>query len=104
MSGFITKKGGGRPLLINGQEVVSGIYQEAISQFDTVFSTRGDLLELNKLTDPEILPVSGGNGTAFSPDGTYLAVAVQSVASPLIIYKRSGDTFTRLPDPDVLPP
>jgi hypothetical protein len=37
MSGFITKKGGGRPLLINGQEVVSGIYQEAISQFDTVY-------------------------------------------------------------------
>ena len=42
-------------------------------------------------------PASGiGKGTSFSPDGTYLAVAVAS--SPYIqVYKRAGDTFTQLP-------
>ena len=39
---------------------------------------------------------------AFSSDDTYMAVAHQN--SPFItIYKRSGDTFTKLADPATLP-
>ena len=43
-----------------------------------------------------------GNGTAWSPDGNYMSVAHTN--SPYItIYKRDGDTFTKLANPDVLP-
>ena len=55
-----------------------------------------------KFDDPSSLPTDTGRGAAFSPDGTYLAVAHN--ASPYItIYKRNGDTFTKLSDPSSLP-
>jgi WD40 repeat protein len=105
MSGFITKKGGGRPLVINGQKAVSGIYQEAIFQFDTVYSTRGNLLELNKLSDPNIMPGfdnTFSTGVAFSPDDNYLAFSYTS-APYTIIYKKNRDTFTKIGQPDIAP-
>ena len=56
-----------------------------------------------KLADPSTLPTGNGNGTAFSADGTYLAVG--HVTSPFItIYKRAGDVFTKLTNPATLPP
>ena len=55
-----------------------------------------------KFDDPSSLPTDTGRGAAFSPDGTYLAVAHN--ASPYItIYKRNGDTFTKLSNPSSLP-
>jgi hypothetical protein len=49
------------------------------------------------------LPPQYAIGTAFSTDGTYLAVA--HIGSPFItIYKRDGDTFTKLANPATLPP
>ena len=49
-----------------------------------------------KLANPATLPTGDGRGCAFDPTGTYLAVAHEN--SPYItIYKRSGDTFTKLP-------
>jgi len=49
------------------------------------------------------LPPNIGRGCVFDPTGTYLAVA--HATSPYItIYKRSGDTFTKLADPATLPP
>ena len=54
-----------------------------------------------KLPNPD-LPVALTNGAAFSPDGVYLAVAVN--ASPYVtIYKRSGDAFVKLSNPGTLP-
>jgi len=54
------------------------------------------------LTNPDILPTGVGWGCDFSPDGIYLAVAHNN--SPYItIYKRSGDTFTKLGNPVNLP-
>jgi len=48
-----------------------------------------------KLDNPTELPPSGTNGVALSPDGTYLVVTHNT--SPFItMYKRSGDTFTKL--------
>ncbi|WP_228029156.1 hypothetical protein, partial [Vibrio parahaemolyticus] len=53
-------------------------------------------------SNPSVLPAGEGYGVAFSADGVYMAVAHSS--SPYItIYKRSGDTFTNLPIPSVLP-
>ncbi|MDQ0317735.1 TolB family protein [Amorphus orientalis] len=55
------------------------------------------------------IPMSAGDkpGTtayyvAYSPDGQYLAVGYNG-GSNLIVYRRSGDTYTRLPAPDVAP-
>lgn len=43
-----------------------------------------------------------GQGAAFTSDGTYLAISHYS--SPCVtIYKRSGDTFTKLANPAALP-
>ena len=48
------------------------------------------------------LPPNLGRGVDFSPDGNYLAVA-HNTSPFLTIYKRDGDTFTKLPDPSELP-
>lgn len=55
-----------------------------------------------KLSDPVDLPAGTGSGVAFSDDGVYMAVACGS--TPFIhIYKRAGDVFVELPEPDDLP-
>lgn len=63
--------------------------------------TPGDTF--TKLPNPNVLPKGVGHGTAFSPDGTMLAVA--HAGSPFItIYRVNSDhTFTKLTNPDVLP-
>jgi WD40 repeat protein len=50
------------------------------------------------LPDPVVLPGGFAYGVAFSPDNKYLAVSHLEVADlySLIIYERSGDTFTML--------
>lgn len=72
----------------------------------TIYKRSGDTF--TKLPDPDTLPVQSGladyeaDGVSFSPDENYLAVAHDD--EPFVtIYKRSGDTFTKLPDPDTLP-
>jgi WD40 repeat protein len=56
-----------------------------------------------KLADPiGGLPLNDSRGVAFSHDSTYLAVSNEM--TPFItIYKRSGDTFTKLANPAILP-
>jgi hypothetical protein len=55
-----------------------------------------------KTAGPSALPAGNARGCTFSPDGTYLAVA--HYTTPFItIYKRSGDTFTKLANPSALP-
>ena len=52
---------------------------------------------------PDIKVAGGSRGGAFSPNSDYLAVA--HISSPYItIYKRDGDTFTKLANPSVMPP
>ena len=56
---------------------------------------------LSALVNPAALPTGNGLGVSFSPDGTYMAVA--HVNTPFItIYKRSGDTFTKLANSVIL--
>lgn len=58
--------------------------------------------EATFLPDLPNLPTNDVRATEFSPDGTYLALGC--AASPyLIIYKRAGDVFTRLPGPAMSP-
>ena len=45
------------------------------------------------------LPTGTGYDCAFSSDGTYLCVA-HSTTPYVTIYKRAGDVFTKLADPD----
>lgn len=47
----------------------------------------------NKLSDPAISP-QYGYGAEFSSDSVYLAVAAASSSPNIVIYKRSGDTFS----------
>ena len=54
------------------------------------------------MANPATLPANFSLGTAFSTDGTYLAVAHPT--TPFItIYKRSDDTFTKVTDAATLP-
>ena len=75
------------------------------SSYPALFAELGIVGVFNpglKLSDPATLPAGTGNGTAFSPDGTYLSVA--HISSPFVtIYKRSGDVFTKLANPAALP-
>ena len=58
---------------------------------------------MTKLPDPSALPIGIANVVAFDPTGTYLAVA--HINSPYItIYKRNGDTFTKLSNPSASDP
>jgi WD40 repeat protein len=99
-TGIILRKGGAASVEITGQRTLSGIYQEDISKFDTVVGI-GNLVSTDILTTmPEL---SGSIDAHFSTDGLYLAITKDN--SPYIdIYKRDGDTFTKLPGVDISPP
>ena len=75
----------------------------------TIYKRSGDTF--TKLATPAGLPVlkypstDGAYDVSFSPDDTYLAVVHKSGKTDkryLTIFKRSGDTFTKLDDPDVV--
>jgi DNA-binding beta-propeller fold protein YncE len=87
-------------LIITGQDTVAVLFGEDITKGSPVV-VKIDF-DPTKLADPATLPTGTGEGCAFDPTGTYLAVAHSN--SPYItIYKRSGDTFTKLADPATLP-
>ena len=57
------------------------------------------------LPNPADMPPQGPAWTAWSSDGVYLALAVADLSSPdnVLVYKRSGDTFTKLAPPSQMP-
>jgi hypothetical protein len=64
------------------------------------------IMPLTKLANPGTLPLGAVNDLAWSPCGDFLACANTNTGtdSPSItIYQRSGNTFTKLSDPAVLP-
>lgn len=72
-----------------------------------IYKRSGDTF--TKLPDPAGLPDRGGTTVDFSSDDTYLALGGSlsdaGGANPLslVVFKRSGDTFTKLADPDPAP-
>ena len=83
---FISRRGGSG-MKINGQEIMDVVFEETINKGDRVvaYSTAPSL----KVEDPSTLPTGNGYGCAFSPDGTYLAVAHTN--SPYITIYKSGE-------------
>src|SRR5207247_438813 len=55
-----------------------------------------------KIADPATLPSALASDAAYSPDGSFLAVA-ESTPRKLTIYSVSGATFTKVSDPATLP-
>ncbi len=55
-----------------------------------------------KISDPSSLPTLNPRGSDWSSNDLYMALA-DSVSPYIIIYKRSGDTFTKLSNPATLP-
>lgn len=53
-----------------------------------------DGISFNRLPDPQIKPSTIVHGVTFSPDGKFLVVTQQ--ATSWLVYRRSGDTFTKL--------
>jgi hypothetical protein len=82
-----------------------GVYFAVASNtapFLTIYKRTGETLVA--LPTPYVIPNAIARGCSFSPDGTYLAVKwtfndIFSNAPSLVIYKRDGDVFTKLPDP-----
>ena len=58
-----------------------------------VYKRSGDSFSI--LPAPDDMPLSAFTYAAWSPDGTYLALTCND-SPKIILYKRSGDTFTRL--------
>lgn len=56
----------------------------------------------NLLSNPP-QPSNQAFAAAFSANGAYLAIALHNLGGRLALYSRSGDSFTKLPDP-ALPP
>lgn len=68
-----------------------------------LFKYDTDAQTWSQLSAPAFIPTYGPCGMAWSPDGGYLAIAQQatSMGQPsVIVYKRTGDVFTRLADPE----
>ena len=56
------------------------------------------------LADPASLPPGGSDANvAWSPNGEYLSYGVDANPVFLLIYQRTGNTFTKLSDPTTLP-
>lgn len=55
-----------------------------------------------ELAAPAVLPTGQGNGCKWSPSGIYLAVT-HEVSPQVTIYKRTGNTLTKLANPTTLP-
>lgn len=94
--------GGGAKIV--GQAEHEATYYENIAKGDLVTTRRYFGFDtLLPIDTPNDLPTTGqANGIAYSPDDKYLAIGWTS--SPyLLIYKRNGDTFTKLANPSVLP-
>lgn len=94
---FLAASGGGG-VVISGQTQESGVYAETIGANDPVYAVTA----LSADNTISTYPASAVRCTTSSPDGLYLALGVNGVPR-VLIYKRSGKTFTKLADPSVTP-
>lgn len=75
------------------------------SPYIAIYKRVGDTF--TKLANPATTPTGRGQQVAFSPDGNFLAIAHDDAGGVsgirYTLYSRSGDTFTKVPDPAVPP-
>lgn len=83
---------------VTGEVLTSGIFRETIAKGDPV--SLKNSIEHTSIID--VLPTSGVHGAAFSPDGNYLGLALNSTPF-MALYKYNGSIFTKLPNPTVMP-
>jgi WD40 repeat protein len=89
-------------IIPNGAFVAIATATEPISEDETL-SLKTFNKHINKLNDPAILPINNSAAVDLSSDGTYLATA-SAISQPLLmLYKRSGDIFTKLSNPQQPP-
>jgi WD40 repeat protein len=69
---------------------------QSVSPFLVLYKRSGRPDAFNQITDPATMPTASVLSVAFSPDDAYLAVLSGTLSSRTSIYKRSGDTFTKL--------
>ena len=82
----------------NGAYIDIGVYPD----LDTMLTNTKTYDGGAEKKSPDFNPTGITQGVAWSSDGTYMSVA--HATSPFItIYKRSGDTFTKLANPATLP-
>ncbi len=99
---------GGDELVINGSSDLVGVYQETIEKGDTVYSVEEPASGGTTQWDDNATKLSGinmddvyTNAFAWSSDDRYLAHSING--EPYVsIYKRAGDTFTKLANPSTL--
>jgi|GEM_PF-678621 len=67
------------------------------SPFLFIYKHSGDTFTLLPAQTTPNASATAGDNPAFSPDGKYLSMTVDSATPPVVVvYKRSGDTFTKL--------
>lgn len=103
-----TGNGNGAPLEITGQQVLTGIVDgpsnAVINENSTVLAAQV-FKHVQPLADNAVTgqPTTGGaNNGSWTPDENFFAVG-QSNNPFLSIYERSGDTFSKINDPDIIP-
>ncbi|OON62278.1 hypothetical protein B0920_02025 [Massilia sp. KIM] len=69
-----------------------------VAPFIFIYKRAGNVFTL--LANPDVLPTNNLRGVAFSYDGNYLALAADS---GLLVYKRNGDSFSRVNGNPVTP-
>jgi WD40 repeat protein len=92
------------PALTNAFGVGAKVYRSNVlfDQGKMIAGTVRSTTFPTKIDDPDTLPSGTCNGVAYSPGGRYMALA-SSLTPFLVLYKRVGDAYERLPNPSSIP-
>jgi hypothetical protein len=77
------------------------VFGTSSSPFFYLFKKTGATTISSDVTTIDIPPATSVFSSSFSSDETYLAVGATGGNTPVLIYKRSGDDFTKLAAPNV---
>jgi WD40 repeat protein len=112
---LIVRKGGGGAFEIDGQQIITGEYAEAIEKFDTVgFNLIPESAEIppqlkwDTETQPITInfPVVGSvsiGSVGISQDGEFSIIGVNSVNPRLRVYIRSNNIYNLQSNPSIIP-
>ncbi|WP_366294469.1 tail fiber protein [Paenibacillus sp. AN1007] len=85
---------------ISGADVWGDYLAASVNYVLTIFKRTNGVY--TKITGPDVPPPSMQSISNFTPDGKYLIVTLDSDTSPnWCMYKRNGDTFTKMPNVNI---